>query len=56
MTPYTYWEDTRREALKWAFLGGGSAPLGLDEEDPAIAVMAVVETDEHDGTYEISSR
>jgi hypothetical protein len=48
-----YREDTRRKALKWAFLGGGSVPLGLDEDDPAVTAVAA---DEHDGTCEIPCR
>jgi hypothetical protein len=56
MTPYTYHEDPCRKALKWAFLGGGSVPPRLDEEDPAVTVMAIMAVDEHDGTCEIPSR
>jgi hypothetical protein len=51
--PQTYREDTHRRAPKHAFLGGGSAPLGLEEDNPTIAAMAVVELD---GTCEIPER
>jgi hypothetical protein len=42
--------------LRWVFLGGGSIPLGVDEDDPAVTAVAATAVDEHDGTYEIPNR
>jgi hypothetical protein len=56
MTPYMPLEDTHRKALKRAFLGRGSGPSGLDEEDPTIVVMATMTADEHGGIGKIPSR
>jgi hypothetical protein len=47
---HRYQEDTPRRAPKWAFLGGGFVPLGLNED-----VLAVVAA-ELDRTCEIPSR
>jgi hypothetical protein len=40
---HTYWEDIDRQALEWAFLGGGSAPWRLEEDAPTNAAMAIAE-------------
>jgi hypothetical protein len=51
-----YWVDTRMKALKWAFLGGVSIPLGLDEDNPSVMAVAAIMADEHDRTFKIVSR
>jgi hypothetical protein len=51
-----YQEATRMKALRRAFLGGGSIPLGLNEDGPTITVVAPQATDKHDGTYGIPNR
>jgi hypothetical protein len=55
-TPHTYREDTHRKAPRWAFLGLGSIPPELDENDPAIMAVAPLVVDTHDGTCEILGR
>jgi hypothetical protein len=56
MTPHTYREDTSRTAPRRAFLGGGSAPPGLDEDDPTVTAVATTVAGKHGGTYKIPSR
>jgi hypothetical protein len=51
-----YWEDTCRKAPKWSFLGGGSVPLGLDEDDSAVSAVEDMTAGEHDGSCEILNR
>jgi hypothetical protein len=53
---HTYREDTRRNDSKWAFLGRGSVPPELDEEDPAVVVMATTVVNKPDETCRILSR
>jgi hypothetical protein len=52
----TYPEDTHRKALRRGFLGGGSIPSGLEEDDPAATIVATTVTDRHDKTYRIPNR
>jgi hypothetical protein len=51
-----YWHDTHRKAPKWAFLGGGSIPYGLEEDDLAVTAEVAMAANEHDGTCKISGR
>jgi hypothetical protein len=53
VTPHAYQEDTRRKALRWAFLGRGSVPPDLDEDDPTIMIVALPMANMNDGTCEI---
>jgi hypothetical protein len=55
-TPHAYREDTRRKALRWAFLGRGSAPPELYKDNPAVTTLAPLATDMHDETCEISGK
>jgi hypothetical protein len=47
MTPHTYHEDTRRKALRRAFLGEGSVPPTLNEDGPAVMAVAPPMVDKH---------
>jgi hypothetical protein len=53
VTPHMYQEDTRRKDPRHAFLGGGSVPLGLDEDDPTITAVTTTMADKHNVTYKI---
>jgi hypothetical protein len=50
MTPHAYWEDTCMKAPKWAFLGGGFIPSGLDEDNLIVTVVAPLAVGKHNGT------
>jgi hypothetical protein len=56
MTPHTYHEDTRRKALRRAFLGEGSVPPTLNEDGPAVMAVAPPMVDKHNRTYKIQNR
>jgi hypothetical protein len=56
VAPHTYREDTCGKAPKWAILGRGSVPLGLNKDYPTVTAMGTTVVDKHDGTYKISSR
>jgi hypothetical protein len=43
--------DTRRKAPRWAFLEGGSVPLGLDEDDPVAMTVVTTIGSEHHWTF-----
>jgi hypothetical protein len=50
---HTYQEDNGMQSLERAFLGGGSVPLRLNEDAPAVAAMVVVAVADAGGTCEI---
>jgi hypothetical protein len=41
------------KAPKWALLGRGSAPLGLDGDNLAVTVVLPLAPGKHNGTYTI---
>jgi hypothetical protein len=51
--PPTYRGDSRKRALKHGFLGRGTFPLGLDEDDPAVVTMVVVTVAKPNRAYKI---